>query len=102
MDALSPDLRPISFTPQRRPARFTGSVLVSFGNTRVICAATVEENVPGWMKFQGVEGGWVSAEYSMLPYSTHDRKSARHQPGQARWSLLGDPAPHRPLAPRRH
>ncbi len=49
-------------------------MLVSFGNTRVICAATVEENVPRWMKFQNVEGGWVSAEYSMLPYSTHDRK----------------------------
>jgi ribonuclease PH len=49
--------------------------LVSFGNTRVICAATIEEKVPGWMKYQGVEGGWITAEYSMLPYSTHDRKS---------------------------
>nr|XP_061811992.1 ribonuclease PH-like [Nerophis lumbriciformis] len=68
-----PDLRPISFIPNVAP-HSTGSVLVSFGNTRVICAATVEENVPRWMKFQNVEGGWVSAEYSMLPYSTHDRK----------------------------
>jgi ribonuclease PH len=68
-----PDLRPISFIPNVAP-NATGSVLVSFGNTRVICAATAEENVPRWMKFQNVEGGWVSAEYSMLPYSTHDRK----------------------------
>ncbi len=68
-----PDLRPISFIPNVAP-HATGSVLVSFGNTRVICAATVEENVPRWMKFQNVEGGWISAEYSMLPYSTHDRK----------------------------
>jgi ribonuclease PH len=68
-----PDLRPISFIPNVAP-HASGSVLVSFGNTRVICAATVEENVPRWMKFQNIEGGWVSAEYSMLPYSTHDRK----------------------------
>ena len=52
-----------------------GSVLVSFGNTRVICAASIEESVPRWMKVQKVSGGWLSAEYSMLPYSTLDRKS---------------------------
>lgn len=68
-----PDLRDISFVPNVAP-HADGSVLVSFGNTRVICAATIEENVPRWMKFQKVEGGWLSAEYSMLPYSTHDRK----------------------------
>jgi ribonuclease PH len=52
----------------------TGSVLIAFGNTRVICAATIKEEVPRWMKVQGVPGGWLTAEYSMLPYSTHDRK----------------------------
>ena len=52
----------------------TGSVLVSFGLTRVICAATIEPNVPAWMKQQKVPGGWLTAEYSMLPYSTLDRK----------------------------
>jgi ribonuclease PH len=51
-----------------------GSVLVSFGKTRVICAATIEDDVPRWMKQQNVKGGWLSAEYSMLPYSTLDRK----------------------------
>ncbi len=52
----------------------TASVLISFGNTRVICAATIQDEVPRWMKMQGVQGGWLTAEYSMLPYSTLDRK----------------------------
>ena len=52
-----------------------GSVLVSFGATRIICAASVDNRVPGWMRAQGVEGGWMTAEYSMLPYSTLDRKT---------------------------
>lgn len=51
-----------------------GSVLIRFGNTQVICAATLEESVPRWMKDQGVPGGWITAEYSMLPYSTLSRK----------------------------
>ncbi|MGE9290803.1 MAG: ribonuclease PH [Puniceicoccales bacterium] len=67
------ELRPVTFEPGIAP-NATGSVLVSFGNTRVICAATIEKKVPRWMNAQGVKGGWVSAEYSMLPYSTHDRK----------------------------
>jgi len=67
------ELRPISFTPNVAP-HATGSVLVSFGNTRVICAATVEEDVPRWMKMQKVSGGWLTAEYAMLPYSTLERK----------------------------
>lgn len=66
-------LRPVSFTPGIAP-NATASVLVSFGNTKVICAVTIEEDVPRWMKIQRVEGGWLTAEYSMLPYSTLDRK----------------------------
>ena len=66
-------LRPISFQSGIAP-HATGSVLVSFGNTRVICAATVQEDVPRWMKYQKVAGGWLTAEYNMLPYSTLDRK----------------------------
>ena len=66
-------LRPISFEANVAP-HATGSVLVSFGSTRVICAATIEANVPTWMKQQRVPGGWLTAEYSMLPYSTLDRK----------------------------
>ncbi len=67
-------LREISFEAGIAPYA-TGSVLVSFGDTRVICAATIESKVPGWMRHQGVKGGWLTAEYSMLPYSTLDRKS---------------------------
>jgi len=73
-DGRLPDqLRPVSFTPGIAP-HATGSVLVAFGNTRVICAATIEETVPRWMKEQSVPGGWITAEYSMLPYSTLGRK----------------------------
>src|SRR5690606_6157894 len=67
-------LRPISFTPGIAP-HATGSVLARFGNTQVICAATIENNVPPWMRAQEAPGGWVTAEYSMLPYSTLDRKA---------------------------
>ena len=73
-DGRRPDqLRPITFEPNIAPYA-TGSVLVSFGLTRVICGATIEANVPTWMKQQKVPGGWLTAEYSMLPYSTLDRK----------------------------
>jgi ribonuclease PH len=74
-DGRSPDqLRPLSFTPGFAP-HATGSVLVATGNTRVICSAMVEEAIPRWMKEQKVSGGWLTAEYSMLPYSTLDRKT---------------------------
>ena len=66
-------LRPVTFTPGFAP-NATGSVLVSTGETRVICSAMIEEAVPRWMKDQQVPGGWVTAEYSMLPYSTLQRK----------------------------
>lgn len=73
-DGRQPDqLRPISFIPHVAP-HAAGSVLVSFGNTRVICAATIIEDTPRWMKAQRVEGGWLTAEYSMLPYCTLERK----------------------------
>ncbi|MBV8331482.1 MAG: ribonuclease PH, partial [Candidatus Eremiobacteraeota bacterium] len=48
-----------------------GSALISVGNTRVLCAATLEERVPAWMKGRGL--GWVTAEYAMLPRATHER-----------------------------
>ncbi len=67
------ELREISFQPGIAP-HASGSVLVSFGRTQVICAASIEEGVPRWMKEQNVTGGWLTAEYSMLPYSTMPRK----------------------------
>lgn len=48
-----------------------GSCLIKFGNTHVLCTATVEERIPPWLKGQGK--GWITAEYGMLPRSTHSR-----------------------------
>jgi len=67
-------LRPLRFQNHIAPYA-TGSTLVEWGNTRVICGVTVEETIPRWMKEQGVKGGWITAEYAMLPYSTLQRKS---------------------------
>src|SRR2546425_13248704 len=73
-DGRAPDqIRPISFELGIAP-HASGSVLVSMGNTRVICGVMIEEIVPRWMKEQKVTGGWLTAEYSMLPYSTTTRK----------------------------
>jgi ribonuclease PH len=66
-------LRTLIFQPNIAP-NAQGSVLACFGDTRVICAASLERKVPNWMRQQGVTGGWLTAEYSMLPYSTLDRK----------------------------
>src|SRR5262245_2861207 len=73
-DGRRPDqMRPVRFQNHIAP-NATGSTLIEWGNTRVICGVTVEEIVPRWMKEQNVIGGWITAEYSMLPYSTHQRK----------------------------
>ena len=66
-------IRSISFELGIAP-HATGSVLVAMGNTRVICGVMIEETVPRWMKEPGVTGGWLTAEHSMLPYSTYTRK----------------------------
>jgi ribonuclease PH len=68
--AVTTAASPINFVPSP-----SSPVLASCGRTQVICAVTVEENVPRWMKEQKVTGGWITAEYSMLPYSTLDRKA---------------------------
>ncbi len=73
------ELRPIRITRQ-----FTkhaeGSVLVEFGDTRVICTASVEERVPPFLKGKG--RGWVTAEYGMLPRATHTRSSREASRGR--------------------
>ena len=74
-DGRRPDqLRPLAFEldVQRHAA---GSVIVSLGDTRVLCAVTVEERVPLWMR--GTERGWITAEYNMLPASTNTRTDRR-------------------------
>lgn len=72
-DRANDQLRPITIQPNflRNAA---GSVLISCGNTRVICAVSVEDSVPSWMKAEGKPGGWVTGEYDMLPASTNTRK----------------------------
>ena len=75
---------------QLRPVRFEtdylltaeGSVLIEVGNTRVLCAASVEESVPQWLRGSGK--GWVTAEYSMLPRSTHTRTPRERGGGNGR------------------
>lgn len=72
-------MRELRFTPD-----FTihaeGSVLVEFGDTRVLCTASIEERVPGWMRNTG--RGWVTAEYGMLPRSTHTRSGREASRGK--------------------
>jgi ribonuclease PH len=64
------ELRPV--TLERGVARYAeGSCLVSFGNTKVLCTASLEEKGPPWLR--GTGKGWVTAEYSMLPRATHER-----------------------------
>jgi ribonuclease PH len=73
-DGRAPNqLRPLRFQNHIAPYA-AGSTLIEWGNTRVICGVSIEETVPRWMKEQKVEGGWITAEYSMLPYSTLQRK----------------------------
>lgn len=78
---LNDQLRPVKFTPH-----FTtyaeGSVLIETGNTRVLCNATIEDKVPSWREESG--GGWLTAEYAMLPRSTHQRISRRQGSEDAR------------------
>jgi ribonuclease PH len=79
-DGRRPDeLRPISF--ERDFTRSAaGSVLVTFGGTRVLCTASVDEDVPRWMKGRG--SGWVTAEYSMLPGASPERISREVNKGK--------------------
>jgi ribonuclease PH len=50
-----------------------GSVLMRQGNTQVLCNVSIEQGIPHWMQSQGVSGGWITAEYAMLPRATHQR-----------------------------
>ncbi|MDR3724139.1 MAG: ribonuclease PH [Terracidiphilus sp.] len=73
------ELRPFSFVPGFVQTA-EGSVLVSFGNTRVLANATIEQGVPGWLRNSG--RGWVTAEYSMLPRATVTRTPRESEKGK--------------------
>jgi ribonuclease PH len=72
-------LRPVSFQ-RDYTVMAPGSVLVTFGQTKVLCTASLEDKVPGWMR--GTGKGWVTAEYSMLPGSTPERASREAAKGK--------------------
>ena len=73
------ELRVVRLTPDFIPAA-EGSVLIETGNTRVLCNATVEQTVPGWLRNSGK--GWVTAEYSMLPRATLTRTARESERGK--------------------
>lgn len=75
----SDDLRPITIT-RNFIKHAEGSVLIEFGDTRVICTASVEESVPPFLRGKGT--GWVTAEYSMLPRATHTRSTREASKGK--------------------
>ncbi|MBF0138184.1 MAG: ribonuclease PH [Magnetococcus sp. DMHC-1] len=71
-DRRSNQLRPVTIT-RSYIKHAEGSCLITCGDTQVICTATVEESQPRWMRQQHPERGWITAEYGMLPRSTHER-----------------------------
>lgn len=76
---LASQVRPITLT-RNFTKHAEGSVLVEFGETKVLCTATVEEGVPRFLKGKGQ--GWVTAEYGMLPRSTHTRNQREAAKGK--------------------
>jgi ribonuclease PH len=68
------EIRPVTLSPNY-VIYPEGSVLIAMGQTKVLCNVTIENEVPRWMKSQGKVGGWVTAEYALLPRSTHTRTS---------------------------
>ncbi len=79
-DGRHPDqLRPVRITPNCQPYA-EGSAMIEMGDTTVLCAASVEEEVPGWMRGRGT--GWVTAEYDMLPRATSSRRRRDRDSGR--------------------
>ncbi len=66
------ELRPVKITPDFLTHPMS-SVLMEMGGTKVICAVSVENKVPSWMKAQKVPGGWLTCEYGLMPAATHER-----------------------------
>ena len=77
---MADQLRPVNIIPGflRNPA---GSAMIECGGTRVLCAACIAQDIPGWMKAQKVKGGWITGEYQMLPASTNTRSKRENKSG---------------------
>jgi len=74
-------LRPVEWQVNPAP-QAGGSVLIKIGRTQVLCAASMEDRVPRWMLQQKSAGGWLTAEYSMMPYASPERKSRESSQGR--------------------
>ena len=93
------EIRRVCFTPDfTRHAE--GSVLAEFGDTRVLCTASVEDRVPPWLR--GKNSGWVTGEYGMLPRSTHTRSAREAARGKQSGTHPGNIPTDRALAAFRH
>ena len=90
VDGRGPDqMRPLKMTPDFISTA-EGSVLIEIGSTRVICTATVDDGVPGFMK--GTGKGWVTSEYGMLPGQRRNARNAKRRAANslgARWRFSG-------------
>lgn len=87
------ELRPVSITLGYQ-AFAEGSALIELGRTRVLCAVSVEDRVPPFLKGDGT--GWVTAEYAMLPRSTLTRTPRSASSRENGWQKSRDPASYRP------
>ena len=87
---LDDELRPVVITRgfTSHPA---GSVVIEFGQTKILCTASVTEGVPRWRKGSGL--GWLTAEYAMLPSATHTRSDRESVKGRPSGRILAEPHP---------
>lgn len=90
-------VRPVTLT-RNYTKHAEGSVLVEFGDTKVLCTASIEEGVPRFLKGQGQ--GWITAEYGMLPRATHTRNAREAAKGKQGGKYNGNSASDRPCAAR--
>lgn len=90
-------VRPVTLT-RNYTKHAEGSVLVEFGDTKVLCTASIDEGVPRFLKGRG--RGWITAEYGMLPRSTHTRNAREAAKRQAGRPDDGNSAPDCPRAAR--
>lgn len=82
IDGRKPDeLRPVEWSNSPAPSA-AASVTIKVGNTHVVCVANIEERVPRWMYVQKVAGGWLTAEYRMLPYAGTERRTRESSIGK--------------------
>ena len=83
------EMRQVKFT-RNYTMHAEGSVLVEFGNTKILCTATIDDRTPPWLRGKGQ--GWVTAEYGMLPRSTNSRMGREAARGKQGGRTHGNPS----------